>query len=83
MGRVFINCNDAEVLSTREQYNDLNSKERFKLKMHHSHCWRCRSFNKKNCKFTRTLNGLNWIKLTAAEKAKIRSRIKDAIERKF
>lgn len=80
MGRFLISCDDASILSTRAQYNDLNPKENFRYKLHKSHCLGCRSFNKRNHTFQRSLNKLRWVKLTHDQKCKIKDRLKEAMK---
>ncbi len=80
--RFFINCDDAHVLSTRDQYKDLNPKELFRLNLHKSHCNGCRKFHKTNDIFTRKMNGLKWIKLTLEQKQKIKARLKEQMKAK-
>ena len=80
MGRFFITCDDASILSTREQYGDLNPKEQFRHKLHKSHCIQCRAFHKGNGKFQRMINGLKWVKLTDEQKARIKERLKEAMQ---
>lgn len=81
MGRFFINCDDASILSTRAHYNDLNSKERFRHNLHKSHCLKCRDFHKKNARFQRGIDKLKWVKLTAEEKDRIRQRLLQAMKK--
>jgi hypothetical protein len=80
LGRIFINCDDAHVLSTRDQYRDLNPKEAFRLKIHKSHCTGCRSFHMKNKSFTRMVNRLKYIRLTDDEKNRIKSALKEHLK---
>jgi|GEM_PF-1366539 len=81
IARVFIKCSDAHVLSTRHQYCDLNPKEKFRLKLHTSHCPGCRDFDKKNDKFSKKIQGLKWVQLTDEQKASIKQRLKDELGR--
>ena len=79
MGKYFISCDDASILSTRAHYNDLNPKERFRYNLHKSHCYGCRDFHKKHARFQRKLDTLRWVKLTIQEKKKIRERLMAAM----
>lgn len=79
IARIFTNCDEAHVLSTRDQYRDLNSKEKFRLKLHTSHCPGCRSFHKTNDSFSRKINNLKYVKLTDEQKASIKDRLKEAM----
>ncbi|BAO55938.1 hypothetical protein [Nonlabens marinus] len=81
IARLFINCDDAHVLSTRDQYRDLNSKEKFRLKLHNSHCPGCRDFNKNNDVFTKKMNRLKWVRLTDDQKELIKNRLKEELGR--
>ncbi len=80
MGRIFISCDDASILSTRAQYNDLDPKENFRYKLHKSHCYGCRSFNKRNDSFQRSLNKLKWVKLSTEQKCRIKERLIEAMK---
>jgi hypothetical protein len=79
MSRFFINCDQASILSTREQYGDLNPKEAFRHKLHRGHCIGCRSFHKNNQRFQRKLKGLRWVALTIAQKQSIKKRLAEAM----
>ena len=81
IARLFIKCDDAHVLSTRNQYCDLNSKDKFRLKLHKSHCPGCRDFDKTNHKFTRKMHNLKWIKLSDEQKSSIKKRLEKAMKR--
>ncbi len=81
IARVFLNCNEAHVLSTRDQYRDLNPKEKFRLKLHTSHCPGCRQFDKKNHTFSKRMSNLQWIKLSNDQKETIKSRLKEQMSR--
>ena len=72
MGKFFINCVDAHVLSTRNQYKDLNAKELFRYKLHHSHCPQCRKIDKRNMLFTSKLSYIGGRRLSAAQKQSIK-----------
>lgn len=72
IARLFLNCNEAHVLSTRDQYRDLNDKEKFRLKLHTTHCPGCREFNKTNHTFSKKMKNLRWIKLSDHQKATIK-----------
>ncbi|WP_124979720.1 hypothetical protein [Nonlabens xiamenensis] len=80
MGKFFISCDQASILSTREQYGDLNPKEQFRHKLHKTYCLDCRSFHKGNGKFQRTINGLRWVKLSNEQKSNIKNRIEEAMK---
>ncbi|PRP66160.1 hypothetical protein BST86_03175 [Nonlabens agnitus] len=77
--RIFIKCEDAHVLSTRDQYKDLNPKERFRLNLHKSHCPGCRKFHKINDKFSSKMKSLKWVKLSDEQKKSIKERLKEHI----
>ncbi|AUC80310.1 hypothetical protein CW736_13410 [Nonlabens sp. MB-3u-79] len=79
MSRFFINCDQASILSTREQYGDLNPKEAFRHKLHRGHCIGCRSFHKNNQGFQRKLKGLRWVALTIAQKQSIKKCLAEAL----
>ncbi|MFT4839493.1 MAG: hypothetical protein ACJAWA_000399 [Nonlabens sp.] len=79
MSRFFINCDQASILSTREQYGDLNPKEAFRHKLHRGHCIGCRSFHKNNHRFQRKLKGLRWVALTIAQKQSIKKCLAEAL----
>lgn len=79
MGRVFISCEDANILSTRNQYNDLNAKERFRYKLHHRHCPQCKKLDKSNHLFSCKLNALGWKKLSDAQKNVIKAQLRKAL----
>ncbi|MGJ8684641.1 MAG: hypothetical protein ACSHWW_08455 [Nonlabens sp.] len=81
MAKFFISCDEASILSTRDQYNDLSPKEKFRQKLHHGHCLGCRSFDKKSRLFSKTLNGLGWVKLSKSQKNSIKERLKDAMRK--
>lgn len=81
MSRFFINCDQASILSTREQYGDLNPKEIFRHKLHKGHCLRCRSFHKNNERFQRTLKGLRWVSLGIEQKKLIKKALKEAMSK--
>lgn len=81
MGRFFINCDEASILSTREQYGDLNPKEAFRHKLHQGHCIRCRSFHKNNERFQRKLRGLKWVTLSDSQKDSIKKRIAASLKK--
>jgi hypothetical protein len=81
MGRIFITCEDANILSTRHQYDDLNPKERFRYKVHHSHCPQCKTIDKRNKLFTSKLNCLGWKYLTAGQKSLIKAAVRKALSR--
>ncbi|AZQ44065.1 hypothetical protein [Nonlabens ponticola] len=80
-GRIFIKCDDAQVLSTRDQYRDLNPKEKFRLKLHKTHCPGCRSFHTNNATFSRNLNKLKWVRLTDKEKLRIKKLLEKHMSR--
>jgi hypothetical protein len=80
MGKYLINCNDAHILSTRNQYNDLNQKEKFRLNFHKTHCWGCKSFDKENRMLQNRLVRSHWAVLTEDKKAKIKERIAAAMQ---
>ncbi|GAK88862.1 hypothetical protein JCM19297_3386 [Nonlabens ulvanivorans] len=80
MSRIFISCDEASILSTRDQYNDLSPKEKFRQKLHHGHCLGCRSFDKKSRLFSRTINSLGWVKLSKSQKNSIKQKLKDAMK---
>lgn len=80
MSRIFISCDEASILSTRDQYNDLSPKEKFRHKLHNGHCYGCRSFDKKSRLFSRTVNGLGWIKLSKSQKKSIKNKLKAAMK---
>lgn len=79
--KFFITCDDAHVLSTRDQYKDLNAKEHFRLNLHKTHCNGCRNFHKTNDLFTKKMNHLKWIKLTDEQKQSIKDRLKKELGR--
>jgi spore cortex formation protein SpoVR/YcgB (stage V sporulation) len=79
MSRFFINCDQASILSTREQYGDLNPKEAFRNKLHRGHCIGCRSFHKNNLRFQRKLTSLKWVALTIAQKQSIKKCLAEAM----
>lgn len=81
MGRFFISCDEASILSTRDQYNDLSPKEKFRQKLHHGHCLGCRSFDKKSRLFSRTMNSLGWIKLSKSQKKAIKQKLQEAMKK--
>lgn len=81
MSRIFISCDEASILSTRDQYNDLSPKEKFRHKLHNGHCIGCRSFDKKSRLFSRTLNGLGWVKLSSSQKNSIKEKLKAAMKK--
>lgn len=81
MSRFFINCDQASILSTREQYGDLNPKEAFRHKLHRGHCIGCRSFHKNNKGFQRKLKGLRWVALTIAQKQSIKKCLAEALSK--
>lgn len=81
IARLFIKCDDAHVLSTRHQYSNLNSKEKFRLKLHTTHCPGCRDFDKNNHTFTRKMNHIKWVKLSDEQKASIKERLKEQLDR--
>lgn len=78
--KFFIRCRDAHILSTRDQYRDLNSKEHFRLNLHKSHCNSCRKFHNTNDSFTKKLNHMNWVTLSKDQKEKIKERIKKQMQ---
>lgn len=81
MGRIFITCEDANILSTRNQYDDLDSKERFRYKLHHGHCPQCRSIDKRNALFTSKLNFLGWKRLSDTQKKAIKASVRAALKK--
>ncbi len=81
MGRFFINCDEASILSTRKQYGDLNSKETFRHKLHQRHCIRCKSFHKKNEFFQRKLKRLKWVAMSNSQKNIIKKRIAEFLKK--
>ena len=81
MSKIFISCDEASILNTRDQYNDLSPKEKFRQKLHNGHCYGCRSFDKKTRLFSRTLNGLGWVKLSTSQKNSIKKRLKEAMKK--
>lgn len=81
IARLFLNCNEAHVLSTRDQYRDLNSKEKFRLKLHTAHCPGCREFDKTNFTFSKKMKNLKWVTLSDEQKASIKDRLKAELDR--
>jgi len=79
MGRFVISCNDAAILSDRDEYGELNGKDRFRLKLHHGYCLRCRAYAKTNKLFSRKLRAVKWARLTAAKKAELRKLLRENI----
>ncbi len=79
MGKYFINCDDAHILSTRNQYHDLNKKDKFRFKLHKTHCWGCTSFDKDNRMLQNRLVKSHWATLSDEQKSKIKNRIQEAI----
>jgi hypothetical protein len=77
MGRFVISCKDAAILSDRAEYDDLNSKDKFRLKLHHGYCLRCRAYAKMNAAFTRKLKSVKWIRLSEKKKDELRKLIKN------
>ncbi|MGB3591905.1 MAG: hypothetical protein WBA16_09515 [Nonlabens sp.] len=80
MGRYFINCGDANILSTRNQYRDLNRKDLFRFKLHKTHCWGCRSFDKENDLLQRRLKKAQWVSLSKTQKQSIKDRVNTAFK---
>lgn len=80
MSRFFISCDDASILNTRDQYNDLSPKEKFRQKLHNGHCLRCKSYAKKTRLFSKTLNNLGWVQLSNSQKTSIKERLKAAMK---
>lgn len=80
MSKIFISCDEAHILCTRDQYGDLNPKERFRFKLHNGHCVRCKNFSKKSRGFTRTLSKLGWVKLSTEQKSSIKEKLKAAMK---
>ncbi|SCX97537.1 hypothetical protein SAMN05192588_0527 [Nonlabens sp. Hel1_33_55] len=81
IARLFIKCDDAHVLSTRHQYRDLKSKEKFRLKLHTTHCPSCRDFDKTNHSFTNKMNRLKWVRLSDEQKSSIKQRLMEELNR--
>ena len=80
IARIFLKCDEAHVLSTRDQYRDLNPKESFRLKLHTSHCPGCREFDKTNHSFSKKMNRLKWVKLSDEQKSSIKNRLMEAMK---
>lgn len=81
MRRFFISCDQAQVYSTRDQYNDLSPKDRFRYNLHHAHCVKCRKFKKNNQQLSHTINRLKWVHLTDDQKKQIKHRIKALLKK--
>jgi hypothetical protein len=81
MAKILINCDEAHLLCTRDQYNDLNSKERFRYKLHNTHCLKCKSFDKKSRWFSKKMRGLQWVKLTQEQKNSIKDKVREAMRK--
>jgi alpha-D-ribose 1-methylphosphonate 5-triphosphate diphosphatase PhnM len=80
IAKIFLRCDEAHVLSTRDQYRDLNSKETFRLKLHTSHCPGCRDFDKTNNYFSKKMHRLKWLRLSEDQKSSIKDRLISAMK---
>lgn len=79
MAKIFIKCDDAQILSTRNQYGDLNAKERFRHSLHHTHCPQCKNADRKNSQFTKAMHKLSYVRLSDSQKSKIKMALKKAL----
>lgn len=82
MGRFVINCDEAAILSDKNEYGELNSKDQFRLKLHHGYCLSCRAYAKMNARFTRKLNKLQRVRLSHEQKDKLRQQLREAMDKK-
>ena len=81
MSNIFISCDEANILNTRDQYNDLSHKEKFKYKLHSHSCFCCKNFEKKSRVLSKTLNNTSWVKLSDSEKNSIKDKLKEVMKK--
>lgn len=80
MGRFVINCNDAAILSDKNEYGELDGKDKFRLKLHNGYCLRCRAYAKMNSHFSRKLKNLKWAQLSPSKKQNLREQLREEMK---